>query len=55
MLKGKDMKKQYIKPAMQAYDLKMTQILCQSADPYRYPGPFGYMPTRPEEGESLIA
>ena len=26
------MKKQYMKPAMQAYDIKMTQILCVSGD-----------------------
>lgn len=26
------MKKQYIKPAMQAYDIKMAQILCVSGD-----------------------
>lgn len=55
MLKEKNMKKQYIKPTMQAYDLKMTQMLCQSADPYRYPGPFGYIPAHHVEDETLMA
>ena len=49
------MKKQYIKPEMQSYDIKMTQILCQSGEPNRYPGPFGYMPARPEDDEMLMA
>jgi len=35
-------KKEYKKPEMQVYDIKMTQILCTSGDgePYDYPLPF---------------
>jgi hypothetical protein len=35
------MKKQYIKPEMQSYDIKMTQILCGSDG---YDEPLGYAP-----------
>lgn len=33
------MKKEYVKPEMQVYDINMTQILC-SSDPVWYPGQF---------------
>jgi hypothetical protein len=35
-------KKQYKKPEMKMYDIRMTQILCASGDgdPYDYPLPF---------------
>ena len=33
-------KKEYKKPEMQVYDIKMTQILCTSGDPYGYPDQF---------------
>jgi hypothetical protein len=34
-------KKEYKKPEMQVYDIKMTQILCTTSDPTPlYPGPF---------------
>ena len=35
-------KKEYKKPEMQVYDIKMSQILCGSndGDPYDYPLPF---------------
>ena len=32
-------KKEYKKPEMQVYDIKMTQILCTS-EPYDYPDQF---------------
>lgn len=47
------MKKQYIKPQMQAYDVKITQMLCGSAP--EYPGPFGYIPGQHEDDEMLRA
>ena len=53
MLKGKDMKKQYKKPAMQAYDIKMTQMLCGSLP--EYPGPFNYVPNLHKTDELLKA
>ena len=40
---------------MQLYDIKMTQILCQSGEPNPYSGPFSYMPARPEDDEMLMA
>lgn len=51
------MEKQYMKPAMQVYDIRPTQILCGSgdADPYDYPLPFGYAPGHPEGDETLMA
>ena len=33
-------KKEYKKPEMQVYDVKMTQFLCTSGDPYDYPDQF---------------
>jgi hypothetical protein len=33
-------KKEYKKPEMQVYDIKMTQILCTSDPTPLYPGPF---------------
>lgn len=32
-------KKQYIKPSMKVYDIKASQILCASPDPYGSPDP----------------
>ena len=32
-------KKQYIKPETQVYDIKPSQILCASPDPYGSPNP----------------
>ena len=48
------MKKDYKKPEMQVYDVKMTQILC-SSEPYQYPGPFGYIPGQHEDDKILKA
>ena len=47
------MKKQYLKPAMQAYDIKMTQMLCGSAP--KYPGPFNYVPGLHTDDKNLVA
>ena len=49
------MKKDYKKPEMQVYDVKMTQILCASKEPNGYPGPFGYIPGQHEDDEMLRA
>ena len=52
--KRKIMKKDYKKPEMQVYDVKMTQFLCTS-EPNGYPGPFGYIPSQHEDDEMLRA
>ena len=49
------MKKDYKKPEMQVYDVKMTQFLCTSGEPNGYPGPFGYIPSQHEDDEMLRA
>ena len=39
------MKKKYVKPSMEVYDLKQSQILCGSPEAPGYPsGPFGFVP-----------
>ena len=52
---GLPFKKDYKKPEMQVYDVKMTQILCASREPNGYPGPFGYIPGQHEDDEILRA
>jgi hypothetical protein len=47
-------KKDYKKPEMQVYDVKMTQFLCTS-EPNGYPGPFGYIPGQHEDDKILRA
>ena len=48
-------KKEYKKPEMQVYDIKMTQILCASGEPYRYPGSFSYIPSQHKDDKMLRA
>ena len=47
------MKKDYKKPEMQVYDVKITQMLCGSAP--EYPGPFNYVPGLHKDYENLRA
>ena len=47
------MKKDYLKPQMQEYDIKMTQMLCVSAP--QYPGPFNYGPGLHTDDKNLMA
>jgi hypothetical protein len=48
------MKKIYQKPTMLAYNLRTTEIICTSNEPYYYPRPFGYAPEQKDD-EKLMA
>ena len=50
------MKKKYIKPSMQVYDIKPTQILCGSPNnPYQWDGPGAYIPGSGDDDMNHLA
>lgn len=50
------MKKKYIKPLMQVYDIKPMQLLCgSSTDPYQWQYPGAYIPGSRDDDMNKLA
>lgn len=48
------MKKIYMKPSINVYEIKQSQILCGSpADPNTWPYPGAYIPGQPDDKNQL--
>jgi len=55
-MENNTMKKKYIKPSMQVYNIKCTQLLCGSpTDPNQWPYPGAYIPGQPSDEMNHLA
>jgi hypothetical protein len=53
-MEDRRMKKIYVKPSINVYEIKQSQILCGSpTDPFEWPYPGAYIPGQPDDKHQL--